>query len=1567
MPYRASNLITRFNNVVLFSLLAMLSFCFSAVAVAQSTVSPTSVAFGNVALGIGATATVTLKNTGSASITIGSIAVTLGTPYSVDPGSTCLNITLPAGQICTVIVAFSPTAVLSSPATLTITNSSSVTLHTVSLSGAGVAPATVSATTLAFGNVAEGTPSAVKTITLTNVSTTTALTINSIAVPPGYAIDPSTTCLNPGTLAASSHCTIGVTVTPSVLGAVPAGSLTISTNNTVVQPATVALSGAGVAPATVSATTLAFGNVAEGTPSAVKTITLTNVSTTTALTINSIAVPPGYAIDPSTTCLNPGTLAASSHCTIGVTLTPAVLGALPAGSLTINTNNAVVQPPTVTLSGAGVAPATVSATTLAFGNVAEGTPSAVKTITLTDVSTTTALTINSIAVPPGYAIDPSTTCPNPGPLAASSHCTIGVTLTPASLGALPAGSLTINTNNAVVQPPTVTLSGAGVAPATVYATTLAFGNVAEGTPSAVKTITLTNVSTTTALTINSIAVPPGYAIDPSTTCPNPGPLAASSHCTIGVTLTPASLGALPAGSLTISTNNTVVQPATVALSGAGVAPATVSATTLAFGNVAEGTPSVVKTITLTNVSTTTALTINSIAVPPGYAIDPSTTCPNPGPLAASSHCTIGVTLTPASLGAVAVGSLTISTNASMNPAPVILSGAGVAPVTVSPTSLAFGNVAEQEPSAVKIITLTNVSTTTALAINAFSLPANYAIDPSTTCPNPGTLAAGAHCTIGVTLTPPVLGALPAGSLTISTNASLNPAPVPLTGTGILQVELSVSSLSFAAQLEGTSSVAKTVTVTNEQRLPLTIAAVSITGADPNDFALTTACPIAPSSLPPSPPVSACPVQVAFTPISAGTRTATLSVSDGALGSPQTVALSGTGTVPVTFSPTSITTFSAPVGTTSAYRTITITNANPNLGLHFNNLQLSGDFIQSATTCPMAPAVLGGAGTAASCTVNVEFDPSIGGTRDGQLQVYDDAFTSPQVVNLSGSGTTPLTLAPTYLSFSAQKLGTLSPAKNITLTNHESVQETFTLAPPANFTVTTGCQPGVTPGSWVIPPNGATCILSVVFAPGATATPGPLTGTLSIADTAPGGLPLTASLTGSGTTTNPAAAVAVVAPGAGSAGATVDVAITGNGLTHFAANSVVSFFETDSPTTPCAITATVLTSPPATANTINAQLVIGSSPVYGACNIKVVTPLAAGGSETALLGSAFIIADPNNAFTVTSVSPAFGTQGQTLNLDFTAVGMTYVQGTTFANFGDGISVNTLGPSGSPNGFEANITISNTTPVGYRTITLVTGGDFATSSSTGFQVGPNTAALLSASPTLTPVVPVVEPQGGSGQIFLTAFGTHFLQGATQVSVGGGVIVGAVQVTSQFTAVAQVAVPANASVGVQNVTVFDRRRNRDPGQQLHDHRRHSGHHLGGSQFRSAGPDAGCDHHRQRLYKLHGWPSAGRLYWRDHRQFNHPGAKQRGCQYHHKPIRQCRAHHRNTHQRRGGLRNPVPVHLHGQLRQRPNCERDAQQRSPGRPSDAHGRRFRNSLEPGNNDGGVLSSSTSVYHPQLR
>ena len=77
-------------------------------------------------------------------------------------------------------------------------------------------------------------------------------------------------------------------------------------------------------------------------------------------------------------------------------------------------------------------------------------------------------------------------------------------------------------------------------------------------------------------------------------------------------------------------------------------------------------------------------------------------------------------------------------------------------VTVSPTTLSFGNQVLGTSSAVKNVTLTNGQSK---KLTITSITANL-LDYTQTnnCPlSPGTLAAGASCTIAVTFTPAVLG------------------------------------------------------------------------------------------------------------------------------------------------------------------------------------------------------------------------------------------------------------------------------------------------------------------------------------------------------------------------------------------------------------------------------------------------------------------------------------------------------------------------------------------------------------------------------------------------------------------------------------------------------------------------------------------------------------------------------------------------------------------------------------------------------------------------------------------
>ncbi|MBZ5658723.1 MAG: choice-of-anchor D domain-containing protein, partial [Acidobacteriia bacterium] len=308
-----------------------------------------------------------------------------------------------------------------------------------------------------------------------------------------------------------------------------------------------------------------------------------------------------------------------------------------------------------------------------------------------------------------------------------------------------------------------------------------------------------------------------------------------------------------------------------------------------------------------------------------------------------------------------------------------VSGAAVA---LSPISLTFGNVVINTTSTAKTVTLTNSGAAT-LSISSIATSGSFAVS-STTCG--ATLAVGKKCKVIVTFAPTVLGAL-TGALTFTDNAPDSPQTVALSGTGVLPATLMPATATYAAQAVGTTSAAKTFTLTNYQTVALTGIAISTTG----DFAVSaTACTTSLAAK------AKCTISVTFTPAATGTRTGTLSVSDSANNSPQTSALTGTGVVPAKLTPATATYAAQTVGTTSAAKTFTLTN---NMTVALNNIAIAttGDFAVSATTCTASLAAKG------KCTISVTFTPTAVGTRTGKLSVSDTASNSPQTSSLTGTG------------------------------------------------------------------------------------------------------------------------------------------------------------------------------------------------------------------------------------------------------------------------------------------------------------------------------------------------------------------------------------------------------------------------------------------------------------------------------------------------------------------------------------------------------------------------------------
>jgi trimeric autotransporter adhesin len=143
----------------------------------------------------------------------------------------------------------------------------------------------------------------------------------------------------------------------------------------------------------------------------------------------------------------------------------------------------------------------------------------------------------------------------------------------------------------------------------------------------------------------------------------------------------------------------------------------------------------------------------------------------------------------------------------------------------------------------------------------------------------------------------------------------------------------------------------------------------------------------------------CKVSVTFTPTTLGALSDTLSFTDNATGSPQTVSVSGTGEVQASLTPASHTFPKTKVGDTSAAYKFTLKN----------NLPTTRTGISYSTTAPFAVST-STCGTTLdskeSCTISVTFSPTATGKATGTLSVSDSANNSPQTASLAGTGDMP---------------------------------------------------------------------------------------------------------------------------------------------------------------------------------------------------------------------------------------------------------------------------------------------------------------------------------------------------------------------------------------------------------------------------------------------------------------------------------------------------------------------------------------------------------------------------------
>jgi hypothetical protein len=208
---------------------------------AVATVSTRSLSFGTQLVGTtSAPGSLTLSNTGGASLTINSIGISGGNNGDFGLSQSCPNPLAPGGN-CLLNMTFTPTAGGPRKSSIVISSNAVGSPLTVILTGVGVAGGP-SPTSLPFASQTVGTSSAAQTITFTNKGSAT-MNLWQIAILGANAGDFSKTTTCGSTLGAGANCTVSVTFKPTATGA-RTGSVLFSDDGGG-SPQAVSLSGTG--------------------------------------------------------------------------------------------------------------------------------------------------------------------------------------------------------------------------------------------------------------------------------------------------------------------------------------------------------------------------------------------------------------------------------------------------------------------------------------------------------------------------------------------------------------------------------------------------------------------------------------------------------------------------------------------------------------------------------------------------------------------------------------------------------------------------------------------------------------------------------------------------------------------------------------------------------------------------------------------------------------------------------------------------------------------------------------------------------------------------------------------------------------------------------------------------------------------------------------------------------------------------------------------------------------------------------------------------------------------------
>ena len=1061
----------------------------NAAAASEPTEYPVSLSFGTQTVSVPSAAqSVTLRNMGTSALTA---AVAASGDYSQT--NTCGS-SLAGGTECVISVVFTPTST-SNPRTGSITlNSASIVNLTGSGENAGYASMTP--TTVTFAGQTVGTAAPAQTVTYTNIGNA-ALTLSASSF--GVSGDYAQTNNCPASLSPNTSCTISVSFLPTEEG-YRSGSISVSAGNNASPNNSVTISGvglAGTAQLTLNGAGLVFNPQTVGTTSSSQTIDILN-SGNVPFTVLSVVASGDFAASGCVESFNPG-----GGCGVRVTFTPTAAGTR-TGIVTI-TDTTPASPHTFTLTGTGLAQSstiTITPAALDFPDQAVEQVSRAIPIYVTNTGTTP-VTFDRIVESGDYRIT-SNSCGTLAVRTPPATCTVYVTFTPTAAGAR-TGSI-VFTDSATGSPQTVTLTGNGLADndtLTISPAELDFGSEAVGLTTFSQYVVISNSGNVpVTLTTGTITGTNAGDFTQANSCTG-GTLSPLRTCQFGIAFVPTATGSRTATFSFTDASGTQ----TVALAGTGEAAdlaASFVPASMTFQAQATGTTSPNQSLYVVNTGDE-PLTISSIGISGPFTLvsNPCDTTIQP-----NAGCALIVNYVPTGSTGTQTGTLTFTDNAGTQT--VNLSGQNVASapaLKLSPAGLAYDVEPIGTAANAQTVTLSNTSAST---LTGISVGAPTLTDFTIANNNCGTsLASNGTCSFQVNFTPTAAGSRVA---TVSIANSAANQTLSLAGFGeaaTLSAYLRDDALVFPSQVIATTSGNQTITFVNNGLVPLTISSVAISTGD---FAISNDCPVSPSTLAAN---QSCQVSVTFTPTAAGNRTATVTITDNAPGSPSTVSISGQGLTATETLESNYTSLVFPtesIGDTANQpnpETITLTNTG-NSPVTISSITSSSAQYVVNNGCPLTPSTL--APNGGQCQVAITFTPSKAATEKGTLTISSSASTKALTISMTGAGvadTSTVNVTPTTIAFIPQTVGTTSgftEAVYVTNAGDENITVS-SVTVTTGFSLNNGCTGVLAPANY--------CEVEVSFTPTeAKAT----TGTLTIATT---GKPATTkvSLSGTGISSN----------------------------------------------------------------------------------------------------------------------------------------------------------------------------------------------------------------------------------------------------------------------------------------------------------------------------------------------------------------------------------------------------------------------------------------------------------------